>query len=135
MTLIGREAYIEGTNLELTAVLNEEVVTPESTDAFTWFKDGVPIEDSTEEYLTLAGTEVSDSGVYSVTVPVEWLLDPEDNTTIILSASTSVQINLPVPVIGGIMCLMVLLCLIAGVGSLFLFLHRKEQADHLITTR
>ncbi len=127
LTLEGGGVFTVGTRVELTAVLNEEVVAPESPDAFTWYNGLDPLTESTEGYLVLEDTDESDSGNYKIVVPVEWLLDPEDNTPIILSASTAVQINPPVPAISGKWWLTLLLSVVALSGMVVIRYRKQER--------
>jgi len=127
LTLEGGGVFTVGTRVELTAVLNEEVVAPESPDAFTWYNGLIPLTESTEGYLVLEDTDESDSGNYKIVVPVEWLLDPEDNTPIILSASTAVQINPPVPAISGKWWLTLLLSVVALSGMVVIRYRKQER--------
>ncbi len=125
LTLEGGGIFVEGTAVELTAVLNGDVVAPESANSFVWSQNGTPLPEYTEESLSLSDTVESDSGLYEVTVPVEWLLDPEDNTSILLSASTTVQINSPVPVVSRKIVFLILLCLLVSSGIAAIF--RKKR--------
>lgn len=128
LTVEGGGVFTVGTPVELVARLTEEVVEPENVNTFTWYKNGTPLPEVTEENLSLSDTEESDSGLYKVTVPVEWLLDPEDNTPILLSASTTVHFSPPVPAIKGKLFLAVFLCFIVACGAAYLHGRRKDAS-------
>ncbi|MFA7693175.1 MAG: hypothetical protein GX117_13730 [Candidatus Hydrogenedentes bacterium] len=105
MQVDGGGVFVFGSTMELTAVIDGLVAEALDPYQYTWYKDGLPIPEATENMLILDNGSEADSGLYEVRVPVRWLLGDAPGDPLIVSASVYVQFVAPVPLIPGVACL------------------------------